>query len=293
MLVAYSPRFGTRLVSCAPLGAITRCVKVDTIPVTRSGQATLPACQERAVSSNGGSAPPTRSAVAFDFRSQPYVCGVLLAPLQGVEQKPDAHAVTALLDRVNAGQEQALEELLAVVYRDLKRQAAAYLRRENAGHTLQPTALVHEAYMRLVEQRNVQWQNRGHFFGVAAQAMRRILVDHARARHRNKRGGPNANRIPLEEHHAVDEGPQVDVLALDSALNSLAEIDPRQARVVELRYFAGLSVEDTAEVLGLSPPPSNVSGRWRRRGCWIASLEKGRGRGWIVGAPQRPSTETD
>ena len=177
-----------------------------------------------------------------------------------------ADQVAQLLETFNAGQENAAEQLLPLVYTELKRQAARYLRRERGGHTLQPTALVHEAYMRLLEQRDVRWQNRAHFIGIASQAMRRILIDHARARGRNKRGGPQPN-ITLLEHHAVDAGPAIDVLALDQALTRLQAIDDRQARIVELRYFGGLSVEETAGVLDISP--ATVKRDWTMAKAWL------------------------
>jgi RNA polymerase sigma factor (TIGR02999 family) len=176
------------------------------------------------------------------------------------------HAVSQLLESFKAGRETAPEQLLPLVYTELKRQAARYLRRERAGHTLQATALVHEAYMRLLEQRDVQWQNRAHFIGIASQAMRRILIDHARTRARHKRGGQQPN-ITLLEHHAVQQGPAIDVLALDQALTRLQRIDERQARIVELRYFGGLSVEETAGVLEISP--ATVKRDWTMAKAWL------------------------
>ena len=167
----------------------------------------------------------------------------------------DTHSVgdvTLLLDRLSGGQQNVLEALMPVVYDELRRQAARYLRRERVNHTLQPTALVHEAFFKLVDQRNIRWQNRAHFFGIAAQAMRRILVDHARAHGRIKRGGP-AVQVTLDDALIGDHGRSIDLMALDEALHRLAAEDARQARVVELRFFGGLSVEQTAEVMGLSP----------------------------------------
>src|SRR3954471_10270553 len=156
--------------------------------------------------------------------------------------------VTQLLARWSGGDEAALNDLLPVVYGELHRQARRYLVGERPGHTLQPTALVHEAYLRLIAQRDVRWQNRAHFFGVAAQLMRRILVDHARGRAAAKRGG-GVVAIPMPEPAAQ---PGVDVIALDAALERLAGLDPAQARVVELRYFGGLTVDETAEVMHVS-----------------------------------------
>ena len=158
--------------------------------------------------------------------------------------------------------------LMPVVYGELHRQAAGYLRRERVGHTLQATALINEAYVRLIEQRGVNWQNRAHFFGIAAQAMRRILVDHARSRHRDKRGG-NAENLPLEavEFAAAAPAANIDLIALDDALTRLAEMDERQSRIVELRFFSGMSVEETAEVLGISA--ATVKNDWRAAKAWL------------------------
>jgi len=161
-------------------------------------------------------------------------------------------AVTRLLLQWTDGDANALDQLLPLVYDELRRLAQSYLRKENVGHTLQSTALVHEAYLRLIDQRNVSWQNRSHFFGIAAQMMRRVLVDHARAHNAAKRGSGGI-KVTLEEGLVAAEQRDVNVIALDGALNKLAEIDPQQSRIVELRFFAGLSIEDTAEVLKISP----------------------------------------
>jgi RNA polymerase sigma-70 factor, ECF subfamily len=174
--------------------------------------------------------------------------------------------VTELLVRLSGGSRESLDELLPLIYRELRRLAARALHRERSGHTLQPTALVHEAYLRLIDQREVTWQNRAHFFAVAAQAMRRILVDHARARERVKRGGPQ-QQVTLLEEHAVQETGSVDVLALDQALTRLDRIDPRQRQVVELRYFSGLSIEETAAVLDISP--ATVKREWTMARAWL------------------------
>jgi RNA polymerase sigma-70 factor (ECF subfamily) len=174
--------------------------------------------------------------------------------------------VTELLVRLSAGSRDSLNELLPLIYRELRRLAARALRRERSGHTLQPTALVHEAYLRLIDQRDVTWQNRAHFFAVAAQAMRRILVDHARARERVKRGGPQ-QQVPLLEDHAVHQARSVDVLALDQALTRLDRIDPRQRQVVELRYFSGLSIEETAAAMDISP--ATVKREWTMARAWL------------------------
>jgi RNA polymerase sigma-70 factor (ECF subfamily) len=176
--------------------------------------------------------------------------------------------ITQLLQRVSSSGGEGLDELLEVVHAELRRQAARYLRRERKNHTLQPTALVNEAFMKLVDQRNVRWQNRAHFFGIAAQAMRRIVIDHARTRQRVKRGGVQ-QAVTLDEAMIAAESRSIDVLALDQALKRLEALDPRQAKIVELRYFAGLSVEETAEVTGLSP--ATVKRDWAMARAWLHS----------------------
>jgi RNA polymerase sigma factor (TIGR02999 family) len=156
---------------------------------------------------------------------------------------------------------------LPVVYAELRRQASGYLRRERAGHTLQTTALIHETYLKLIDQRAVNWQNRAHFYGIAAQAMRRILVDYARGRHREKRGGIVEN-LPLDAATLVSSGEKsIDLIALDEALKRLAEFDERQAQIVELRYFSGLTIEETAEILHLSP--ATVKSDWNVAKAWL------------------------
>ena len=176
--------------------------------------------------------------------------------------------VTELLSQYREGRREALDRLVPLVYDELRRIAARYMRAEGASHTLQPTALVHEAWMRLVDQRDVEWQNRAHFFGVAAQLMRRLLVDHARGKHRQKRGG-GMLVVPVEENDvagpAPDEG--LDLVALDDALERLAELSPQQGRIVELRYFGGLSIEETAEVLGVST--MTVKRGWAMARAWL------------------------
>jgi RNA polymerase sigma-70 factor (ECF subfamily) len=161
------------------------------------------------------------------------------------------HEITRLLADWSNGDRQALEKLTPLVYDELRRLAGRYLRQERVGHTLQSTALVHEAYMKLVGQNNVRWQNRAHFFGIAAQMIRRILVDYARARKADKRGA-GAERLSLDEAIALPGGQDLDLVALDDALEGLAKIDPRQSRLVELRFFAGLTIEETAEVMQMS-----------------------------------------
>lgn len=160
--------------------------------------------------------------------------------------------ITVLLREWSEGKREALDELLPLVYNELHKQAKRYLRRERQDHTLQTTALIHEAYLKLIDQRNVEWESRTHFFAISAQMMRRILVDHARSKHREKRGG-NDVKISLEEMgFVVSNEINVDLLALDEALKRLEEIDKQQTRVVELRYFSGLSLEETAEALHIS-----------------------------------------
>jgi RNA polymerase sigma factor (TIGR02999 family) len=177
-----------------------------------------------------------------------------------------AEQITERLIAWNSGDTAALDDVISAVYKELRRMADRYLRLERPNHTLQPTALVHEAYLRLVDQTQVNWQNRAHFFGVAAQMMRRILVDHARTKQRDKRGGA-AKRMSLEEVENLSAGQSVDLVALDEALESLTEIDPRKSRVVELRFFGGLSIEETGEVLNVSP--QTVMRDWKLAKAWL------------------------
>jgi RNA polymerase sigma factor (TIGR02999 family) len=156
---------------------------------------------------------------------------------------------------------------MPVVYRQLRELAAHYLRQERGDHTLQPTALVHEAYLRLAGVRRMAFRSRAHFYGAAAQAMRRILVDHARERRALKRGGPEPNRVPFEEALAVTAEDRFDLVALDEALSALERLAPDRARVVELRYFAGLSIEETADCLGVSP--ATVKRYWEFARAWL------------------------
>ncbi len=175
--------------------------------------------------------------------------------------------VTELLIGLTEGNTQVLEALLPIVYSELRRLANSYLRRERNDHTLQPTALVHEAYMKLVDQRNVKWQNRAHFFGVAANVMRRILVDHARKHNADKRGGEFSKEQLEEALIVVSDERSFELLALDEALENLAAMDPQKARIVELRYFGGLSVEETAEVMGVSE--ITVKRHWKLAKAWL------------------------
>jgi RNA polymerase sigma-70 factor (ECF subfamily) len=174
--------------------------------------------------------------------------------------------VTQLLIAWNGGDKDALDKLLPIVYDELRRQAARYLRRERPGHTLQTTALIHEAYLRLIDQKSVHWQNRAQFFGIAAQMMRRILVDHARTKHRAKRGGSDI-RVSLTDATSVTKGPDLDLVELDDALNRLAEIDPQQSKIVELKFFSGLNVEETAAALQISP--ATVKRDWKVAKAWL------------------------
>jgi RNA polymerase sigma-70 factor (ECF subfamily) len=180
--------------------------------------------------------------------------------------QPSPHEVTRLLVAWSSGDEAALEHLMPLVYDELRRLARRYMHSERPGHTLQTTALVNEAYLRLVHWRDVQWQNRAHFFAVSAQIMRRILVDFARSRDYAKRGG-GAHQVSLDEAAIVPGGRGADLVALDEALNALAELDARQSRVVELRFFGGLSLEEIAEVLKVSV--GTVRRDWSLARAWL------------------------
>jgi RNA polymerase sigma factor (TIGR02999 family) len=177
-----------------------------------------------------------------------------------------APGVTELLVRWRQGDEWARERLMVVLYDDLKRRAVAYLGRERAGHTLQPTALVHEAYLRLVGQDRVVWQNRAHFLAVAASMMRRVLIDHGRKQKAGKRGGAET-RVTLDPALAVSRPRDLDFVALDEALDELAALDEQQARIVEMRAFGGMNVEETAEALDLSP--ATVKRHWSFALAWL------------------------
>jgi len=177
-----------------------------------------------------------------------------------------SHGVTRLLQAWNRGEHNALERLVPLVYRELHRLAHRYMRGERHGHTLQSTALVHEAYERLVDLRCVNWQDRAHFYAVSAQMMRRILVDYARSRRYQKRGG-DAPHVALNEAVAVFPERRHDIVALDDALSALGRTDPRKAQVVELRFFGGLSVRETAEVLHVSA--DSVLRDWRLAKAWL------------------------
>jgi len=180
--------------------------------------------------------------------------------------QPSPKEVTQLLLAWSNGEQAALEKLIPLVYDELHRLAHHYMAGERPGHTLQTTALVNEAYLRLVDSRHMRWQNRAHFFAVSAQLMRRILVDFARSRRNLKRGG-GAEQVFLGEALVVSEGRGADFLALDDALSALAALDPRQSQVMELRYFGGLSVEETAEALKVSP--GTVRRDWSLGRAWL------------------------
>lgn len=174
--------------------------------------------------------------------------------------------VTDLLHAWGAGDEAALHELVPLVESELRRLAGDYMRRERTGHTLQPTALVNEAFLRLVDAHNVRWQGRAHFFGIASRLMRRVLVDHARARGFQKRGG-GAHAVPLDTVVLVSRSPDITLLDLDRALGDLATLDERKARVIEMRFFGGMTVEETADALSVST--DTVKRDWRLAKLWL------------------------
>jgi RNA polymerase sigma factor (TIGR02999 family) len=183
--------------------------------------------------------------------------------------------VTALLLQLTQGNQAAAEQLIPVVYDELKRLARGYMRSERTDHTLQTTALVHEAYLKLVRQQRVSWQGRAHFFGIAAQLMRRILIDHARGRRRAKRGAAQGT-LPLDEALCFSPERSEQLVRLDEALERLSKLDARQSRIVELRFFGGLSVEETSELLGISP--KTVKRDWSVAKAWLhAELRRGDG----------------
>jgi len=186
-----------------------------------------------------------------------------------MKEQPDPNTranVTQLLIGYGKGDRTALDEMLPLVYSELKRLASYYLSRERSGHTLQTTALVHEAYMRLVDQQHVDWKNRAHFLGLAAEMMRRILVNHARDRAAAKRGG-GAKRISLSMVGEVGEQPDIDLIALDQALTELAALDARKSRIVELKFFGGMTTEETAEVMEISV--ATVEREWVVARAWL------------------------
>ena len=179
---------------------------------------------------------------------------------------PATHEVTKLLNAWREGDESALDKLMPLVYDELHRLARQHMRREKPGHVLQTSALVNEAYLQLIDASHVHWQNRAHFFGIAARSMRRILVDDARRRHREKRGGQMI-QIPFDEASSLPQEQAANLVALDDALKVLAEIDPRQSQIVELRFFGGMSIEETAEFLKVSP--GTVMRDWTFARAWL------------------------
>jgi RNA polymerase sigma-70 factor (ECF subfamily) len=183
--------------------------------------------------------------------------------------------VTILLAELTKGNERAASQLIPLVYDELRRLAGRYMRRERSDHTLQATELVHEAYLKLVEQRSVDWQGRAHFLGIAAQIMRRILIDHARGHLREKRGG-GQEAVPLDEALVFSPEQSHELMKLDESLDRLTALDPRQGKIVELRFFGGLTVEETAEVLGISP--KTVKREWSVAKAWLhGDLRRGHG----------------
>lgn len=176
--------------------------------------------------------------------------------------------VTLLLKSWSDGDRRSVEDLVPLVYDELRRMAAAYLSGERTGHTLQPTALVHEAYFRLVNHNEMRWQDRSHFFAIAARTMRRILVDHARGHRSAKRGGPKS-ALSLEVVGDLGKGEEPDLVALDDALKDLQEMDPDKAKLVELRFFGGLSIDETAQIVGCSR--ATVIRQWRMAKAWLHS----------------------
>jgi RNA polymerase sigma-70 factor (ECF subfamily) len=174
--------------------------------------------------------------------------------------------VTALLGQLAKGNDAAASKLIPIVYNELRRLAAGYMRHEREDHTLQPTALVHEAYLKLIQQRAVDWQGRAHFFGIAAQVMRRILIDHARGHLRDKRGG-GVIPVPLDEALVFSPEQSSELVMLDASLKRLAKLDPRQSRIVELRFFGGLTVEQTADTLDISA--KTVKREWSMAKAWL------------------------
>ncbi|HMS43580.1 MAG TPA: sigma-70 family RNA polymerase sigma factor [Pyrinomonadaceae bacterium] len=172
----------------------------------------------------------------------------------------DSKPITQILSELKSGKTDALDELLPFVYQELRQLASVYLRNERSNHTLQPTALVHEAYLRLVGQKEIEWQNRAHFFGVSARLMREILIEYARMKNRQKRGGEFKTQIALDDAVSFVSEKELDVVAVDEALQKLEELDEQQARIVEMKFFGGMTIEEIAEVLSISP--ATVKREW-------------------------------
>lgn len=184
--------------------------------------------------------------------------------------------VTVLLAQLRAGKKDVADQLVPLVYNELRRIAGAQIRRERPGHTLQATAVVHEAYMRLSGEREIEWHNRAHFFGIAGRIMRQVLLDYARQRHAGKRGGEAAKKVDLDAELMIDDERLEDIVAMDELLARLSEFDPQHARIAELRYFAGLNVEETAEAMGTSA--TTVKREWRLARAWLQRELSGRHR---------------
>jgi RNA polymerase sigma-70 factor, ECF subfamily len=183
------------------------------------------------------------------------------------ESPQDTPPITLLLQKWRHGEQDAFDEVIQYVYNDLRRRAKAYIRAERDGQSLQPTGLVHEAFIKLVDKRAIDWQDRNHFFAIAAQAMRRILVDRVRTKRREKRGGGH-DELPLDEAREISaDGGKIDLVALDEALTALAAFDERQARIVELKYFGGMTLEETADLLKISP--ATVKRDWQMARAWL------------------------
>ena len=188
-------------------------------------------------------------------------------------QNGDSESLTQLLIDVGHGNDAALNQILPQIYNELRRLAGSYMNRERSDHTLQPTALVHEAYLRLIDQRRVDWKNRAQFFGMAANMMRRVLVNHARDRAAGKRGG-SSPRVTLSLAEDLEQ-PQFDIMAVDEALGKLAEMDPRKTQIVEYKFFTGLTTDEIAEVLGISA--ATVEREWKFARAWLFNALKARG----------------
>lgn len=234
------------------------------LPATPAPQALLPQAPPATPCAAG--ATPAGATDAMAIRFARYCSEPNLTSLNREDHLTGSSDVTTLLGQWSDGDTAALDRLLPLIYADLRQLAASYLRREAPGHTLQSTALVHEAFLRLVDQRNTHWRNRAHFFGIAASMIRRILVDHARQQKAEKRGG-NAVHLELDEAMAVADKKAFDIVALDDALARLAELDERQSELIELRFFGGLSIEETAEVMKLSP--ATVKREWTVARAWL------------------------
>lgn len=186
--------------------------------------------------------------------------------VEPAEKEPDDGEVTQLLQQLSAGDREAADQLMPIVYEEFRALASSYMAREGRDHTFQPTALVNEVYLKLIDQKKTTWKSKSHFFAIGAQAMRRILVDHARAARREKRGGA-AQRVELHDDIALSPGREEDILAVHEALEKLTRLDPRQAKIVELRFFGGLTVDEVAEVLEVSK--RTVESDWTMVRAWL------------------------